>query len=279
VVVAEGLRGACIYDVVHVGHLQLVGEVIRLAGAEATIQVYEDTGGLRVGEPVTSSGGPFMVELGPGLLGAIFDGVQRPLPGLYQQQGDFITRGSIALALDRQQVWDFVPCVRVGARIVGGDLLGTVQETPYLVHRVLVPPDVSGVLEEIQGGRYTVEQTVAVVRAETQVHRRARLQRWPARQPRPHRGKLDPGEPLVTGQRVVDAFFPLAKGGTAIIPGGFGTGKTVLEQTFAKWANAEVIVYVGCGERGNEMTEVLADGAAPELRSAGVDSADERMAA
>ena len=245
------------YDVVYVGHLRLVGEVIRLAGAQATIQVYEDTSGLRVGEPVTSSGGPFMVELGPGLLGAIFDGVQRPLPVLHRQQGDYIARGSAALALDRQQAWDFVPGIRVGERVVGGDVLGVVQETPYLAHRVLVPPDISGIVEEIRSGQYTVEQTIAVVRADTQVHQVTLVQRWPARQPRPHRGKLDPTEPLLTGQRVVDAFFPMAKGGTAILPGGFGTGKTVLEQTFAKWANAEVVIYVGCGERGNEMTEVL----------------------
>lgn len=257
VVTAAGLGGVRMYDVVYVGHLRLVGEVIRLAGAQATIQVYEDTSGLRVGEPVTSSGGPFTVELGPGLLGAIFDGVQRPLPVLHRQQGDYIARGSTALALDRQQAWDFVPGVRAGERVVGGDVLGVVQETPYLAHRVLVPPDVNGIVEDIGSGPYTVEQTIAVVRADTQAHQLTLMQRWPARQPRPHRGKLDPTEPLLTGQRVVDAFFPMAKGGTAIIPGGFGTGKTVLEQTFAKWANAEVVIYVGCGERGNEMTEVL----------------------
>ena len=257
VVTAAGLGGVRMYDVVHVGHLRLVGEVIRLAGAQATIQVYEDTSGLRVGEPVTSSGSPFTVELGPGLLGAIFDGVQRPLPVLHQQQGEYIARGSTAPALDRQKTWDFVPRLRVGERVVAGDVLGVVQETPYLTHYVLVPPEVSGIVEEIGSGQYTVEQTIAVVRADTQVHQLTLVQRWPARQPRPHGGKLDPTEPLITGQRVVDAFFPIAKGGTAIIPGGFGTGKTVLEQTFAKWANAEVVIYVGCGERGNEMTEVL----------------------
>jgi len=257
VVTAAGLGGVRMYDVVYVGHLQLVGEVIRLAGAQATVQVYEDTSGLRVGEPVTSSGGPFTVELGPGLLGAIFDGVQRPLPVLHQQQGEYLARGSTALALDRQQAWEFVPHLRVGERVVAGDVLGVVQETPYLAHRVLVPPAVSGIVEEIGGGQYTVEQTIAVVRADTQIHRVTLLQRWPARQPRPHGGKLDPTEPLVTGQRVVDAFFPIARGGTAIIPGGFGTGKTVLEQTFARWTNADIVIYVGCGERGNEMTEVL----------------------
>jgi len=283
VVVAQGLTGVRMYDVVHVGHMQLVGEVIRLAGNSVTIQVYEDTGGLRVGEPVTSTGAPFVVEMGPGLLGSIFDGVQRPLPELRRQLGDLITRGGVAVALDREKVWEFVPRVEVGARVSGGDVLGIVPETPHLEHRVLVPPDVSGVVETIRPGHYTVEHKIAVVRASPAVTELvggiaggqirselskptddrggivelAMMQRWPARQPRPHCGKLDPTQPLVTGQRVVDTFFPIAKGGTAIIPGGFGTGKTVLEQTFAKWADADIVIYVGCGERGNEMTEVL----------------------
>jgi V/A-type H+-transporting ATPase subunit A len=272
VVIAEGLGGVRMYDVVYAGHMRLVGEVIRLSGDLTTIQVYEDTRGLRVGELVTSSGGPFMVELGPGLLGSILDGVQRPLPMLREQQGEFIARGGTAVALDRQRVWDFEPWAEVGSHVSGGDLLGIVRETPHLEHRVLVPPDVRGVLEEIRCGQYTVEQTVAVVSAEEAAPRsstvRSRygrgspveltmMQRWPTRQPRPHRGKLDPTEPLITGQRVVDTFFPMPKGGAAIIPGGFGTGKTVLQHTFAKWADADIIVYVGCGERGNEMTEVL----------------------
>jgi V/A-type H+/Na+-transporting ATPase subunit A len=257
VVVAEGLGGVHVYDVVHVGRLGLVGEVIRLVGDQTTIQVYEDTGGLRVGEPVTSSGGPFMVELGPGLLGAILDGVQRDLLMLHREQGDFISRGGTALALDRRKAWNFEPRVDIGARVSGGDLLGVVQETRHLEHRVLVPPDISGVVQEVRFGPYTVEQPGVVLRDEEQEHQLALLQRWPARQPRPHRGKLDPCEALVTGQRVVDTFFPIAKGGTTIIPGGFGTGKTVLEQTFAKWVDADVVIYVGCGERGNEMTEVL----------------------
>ncbi len=268
VVVASGLGGICLYDVVYVGQMQLVGEVIRLASNLATIQVYEDTGGLRVGEPVISSGGPFMVELGPGLLGSIFDGVQRPLPVLREQQGDFIARGGTAPPLPRQKVWDFEPRVRVGERVSGGDILGVVQETPHLEHRLMLPPGVSGVVEEIRSGPHTIEEIIAIVRVEglpvgtTSFENGSQLeltmvQRWPARQPRPHRGKLDPAEPLVTGQRVVDSFFPVAKGGTAIIPGGFGTGKTVLEQTLAKWADADIIVYVGCGERGNEMTDVL----------------------
>jgi V/A-type H+-transporting ATPase subunit A len=262
VVVATGLDGVRLYDVVYVGHLGLVGEVIRLANEGATIQVYEDTGGLRVGEPVLSSGSPFTVELGPGLLGSIFDGVQRPLPVLRQQQGDFIARGGTAPALDRQKLWEFEPRVRVGQRVSEGDLLGVVKETAYLEHGLLVPLGFNGVVEEIGPGPHTIEQTIVLVRPDGRpssvpLLELSMLQRWPARQPRPHRGKLDPTTPLVTGQRVVDTFFPITKGGTAIIPGGFGSGKTVLEQTLAKWANADIIVYVGCGERGNEMTDVL----------------------
>ena len=282
VVAARGLPDVHIYDVVFVGKMGLVGEVIRLADDLATIQVYEDTGGLRVGEPVTSSGGPFAVELGPGLLGSIFDGVQRPLPILREQQGDFIERGGSALALDRQKVWEFEPRLKVGDYVSGGAILGVVPETPQLAHCVLVPPHVRGVIQEIRGGQFTVEQTVAVVTA-AETHwsvseaksaansvnnhfshlksgepvELSLMQRWPARQPRPYVDKLNPDEPLITGQRIIDALFPLPKGGTAIIPGGFGTGKTVLEQTFAKWADADIIVYVGCGERGNEMTDVL----------------------
>ncbi len=285
VVVAKGLVGVHIYDVVYVGQVRLVGEVIRLVGDLATIQIYEDTGGLRVGEPVASSGRPFMVELGPGLLGAIFDGVQRPLPVLREQQGNFITRGSTALALDRQKVWEFEPQVQVGDDVSGGTILGVVQETPHLEHRVLVPPAVKGVVEEIRTGQFNVDQTVAVVcppaphRSTLSAGQRrtvaigsvdrqidhalgepvelSLMQHWPTRQPRPYVEKLDPSEPLITGQRIIDALFSIPKGGTAIIPGGFGTGKTVLEQTFAKWADADIIVYVGCGERGNEMTDVL----------------------
>jgi V/A-type H+-transporting ATPase subunit A len=244
--------------------MRLLGEVIRLANDQATIQVYEDTGGLRVGEPVISSGGPFVVELGPGLLGAIFDGIQRPLPALREQQGDFIARGGIAPALDRRRAWEFEPRVEVGDRLTGGDLVGVVPETPHLEHRILVPPGLNGVVKEIRSGPHTVEEMIALIAPEEGTSNASPveltlLQRWPARQPRPYRGKLDPTEPLVTGQRVVDAFFPVAKGGAAIIPGGFGTGKTVLEQTLAKWADADIIVYVGCGERGNEMTDVLAE--------------------
>jgi V/A-type H+-transporting ATPase subunit A len=268
VVAASGLGGIRLYDVVYVGQMRLVGEVIRLARDVATIQVYEDTGGLRVGEPVVSSGGPFMVELGPGLLGSVFDGVQRPLPVLRQQQGDFIVRGGMALPLNRQKVWDFEPRVQVGERVSGGDIWGVVPETPHLEHRLMIPPGIEGIVEEVRPGPHPVEDIIAVVQVTSSTLgatpfepesplELTMIQRWPARQPRPHRGKLDPVEPLVTGQRIIDAFFPIAKGGTAIIPGGFGTGKTLLEQTLAKWADADIIVYVGCGERGNEMTDVL----------------------
>lgn len=257
VVVIEGLAGVHMYDVIYVGYQRLVSEVIRLSGSLTTVQVYEDTSGLRVGEPAAPSGGPFMVELGPGLLGAIFDGVQRPLVVLRQRQGDFIARGEMTPALDRQRTWEFKPRVRVGDRLAGGDVLGTVQETEHLEHRVLVPPALSGVVEEIRAGQFTVEETVALLREDGCSHRLSMLHRWPARRPRPHRGKFALMEPLLTGQRVVDTFFPVAKGGTVIIPGGFGTGKTVLEQTLAKWTDVDVVVYVGCGERGNEMTEVL----------------------
>jgi V/A-type H+-transporting ATPase subunit A len=260
VVVASGLDTVRMYDVVYVGHLRLVGEVIRLAGNLATIQVYEDTGGLRTGEPVVNSGGPFTVELGPGLLGSIFDGVQRPLPLLRQQQGDFIARGGSAPALNRQQRWDFEPCVQIGEHVSGGDVVGLVAETAHLKHRILVPPGLSGLVVELQAGPHSVEEPVVTLETQSAgLAKLALMQRWPARQPRPHRGKLDPAEPLITGQRSIDTFFPITKGGTAIIPGGFGTGKTVLEQTLAKWANADVIVYVGCGERGNEMTDVLTE--------------------
>lgn len=257
VIVAEGLKGPRMYDVLYVGHLRLLGEVIRLDGDRTTIQIYEDAGGVQVGEPVTSSQGPLMVELGPGLLGSIFDGVQRPLPDLCRQWGNFIARGCTTAALDRGKLWEFQPRVQVGEQVSGGDLLGVVRETAHLEHRILVPPQVSGIVEKIGWGHCTAEAAIAVVRGEEQVHDLTMIQHWPARQPRPHRGKLLPTEPLITGQRIVDSFFAVPKGGIAILPGGFGTGKTVLEQTFAKWADADVVIYVGCGERGNEMTEVL----------------------
>jgi V/A-type H+-transporting ATPase subunit A len=259
VVVAENLRGAQMYQVARVGALGLIGEVIRLEGDRATIQVYEDTAGLQVGDPVETTGAPLQVELGPGLLGSIFDGIQRPLPFVRDQVGDFIARGVSAPALDRTKRWEFTPRVRAGEHVQPGDILGTVAETPHLTHRILVPPNVQGIVQEIRAGAFTIDEPIG-----TLVHNNTAVpihmaQKWSVRQARPYAHKLDPDTPLLTGQRVIDSFFPIAKGGTAIIPGGFGSGKTVVEQTLAKWADADIVIYVGCGERGNEMTEVLAE--------------------
>ncbi len=261
VAVASGLRGSRMYDLVRVGALGLLGEIIRLDGDRATIQVYEDATGLRVGEPVENTGGPLAVQLGPGLLGSILDGIQRPLPALLAAAGDpFVPRGLTVQPLQPTRLWEFTPSAEVGATVGPGDELGTVPETPTMLHRVLVPPGVKGRLAEVRRGPLVVDEAVAVVDTGATGATVCRLaQRWPVRRPRPHGGKLDPTLPLVTGQRAIDTFFPVAKGGTAIIPGGFGTGKTVLEQTLAKWGDADVVVYVGCGERGNEMAEVLTE--------------------
>ena len=260
VVVAENLSGAQMYEVTRVGALGLIGEVIRLEGNHATIQVYEDTSGLRAGDPVEATGAPLQVELGPGLLGSIFDGIQRPLPLVREQAGDFIARGISATPIDRTKQWEFTPLVRAGDQVKPGDIVGTVAETSHLTHRILVPPTLEGMVEEIRTGAYTIDETIGTIRASNDhsaptVIRLA--QKWPVRHGRPYARKLDPDTPLLTGQRVIDSFFPIAKGGTAIIPGGFGSGKTVAEQTLAKWADADIVIYVGCGERGNEMTDVL----------------------
>lgn len=260
VVVAENLVGAQMYEVVHVGALGLIGEVIRLEEDRATIQVYEDTSGLRFGDPVEATGAPLQVELGPGLLGSIFDGIQRPLPFLREQAGDFISRGITALAVDHSKKWEFSPTVSPGDRVGPGDVLGTVPETEHLPHRVLVPPTVQGIVEEIHAGSFTVDDVIGIIHSTNDHNAPVQIKlshRWPVRRGRPYGRKLDPDTPLLTGQRVIDSFFPITKGGTAIIPGGFGSGKTVTEQTLAKWADADVVVYVGCGERGNEMTDVL----------------------
>jgi V/A-type H+-transporting ATPase subunit A len=259
VVEAHGLPEVAMYDVVRVGRAGLAGEVIRLKGGAAAIQVYEDTSGLRVGDPAAPAGGPLQVELGPGLLGAVYDGIQRPLEPLARAGGPFIQRGAGLPALDRARRWRFVPQVAAGAEVVAGDVLGIVEETARLAHKILVPPNLQGVVAEIQAGDYTVDDQVAAIRARPggELRRVGLLQRWPVRERRPYQRKLDPTTPLITGQRAIDSFFPIARGGTAIVPGGFGTGKTVIEQSLAKWADADVVVYVGCGERGNEMTEVL----------------------
>ncbi|NYF16578.1 V/A-type H+-transporting ATPase subunit A [Microbacterium sp. AK009] len=264
VVVATGLDSARLYNVVHVGDAGLPGEVIRLDGDRTTVQVYEDTSGIRVGEPVVDTGAPLEVELGPGLLGAIFDGTQRPLPVLAERDGDpfgapTISRGISVPSLDRERLWDFVPAVTVGDEVEPGDILGTVQETVALTHRVLVPPGMAGTVTEIRAGRATVTDTVACI-DDAPVRM---LRRWPVREPRPVARRLDPDVPLITNIRIIDTLFPVARGGSATIPGGFGTGKTVLEQSIAKHSEADVVVYVGCGERGNELTEVLEE--FPEL--------------
>ena len=264
VVVAKGLRDARLYNVVFVGEERLPGEVIRLDGERVTIQVYEETSGIRVGELVEDTGSPLQVELGPGLLGAIFDGTQRPLPRMAERDGDpfgapTIARGISIPAIDRERAWPFVPAVGVGDEVVPGDVLGTVEETTSLTHKVLVPPGVSGAVTDVKAGPARVEDAVVHVDGRPV----AMLRRWAVREPRPAARKLDPDVPLVTGQRVVDTLFPVARGGSATIPGGFGTGKTVLEQSLAKYSEADVVVYVGCGERGNELTEVLEE--FPEL--------------
>ncbi len=258
VVSARGLAGARMYDVVRVGNDRLVGEIVVLDRDVATIQVYEDTEGIAPGEPVTTTGMPLSVELGPGLLGTIYDGIQRPLEIIRDETGDFIVRGVHAPGLRRDRGWDFTPIVRRGDRVGPGDRLGTVVETEVHEHRVMVPPGVQGRIEEIASvGRYSVEEVVATVRDDTRLHRVRMLQYWPVRQPRPVRMRLEPIDPLISGQRVIDTFFPLMKGGTAALPGPFGAGKTVVQHQLAKYVNADIIVYVGCGERGNEMADVL----------------------
>lgn len=258
---AKEMEGAKMYDVVRVGEEGLIGEIIRLDRDVAVIQVYEETSGLMVGEPVESTGMSLTVELGPGLLTSIFDGIQRPLPVLFDEAGPFIFRGLEAHALPRDVEWPFIPVVKEGDFVQEGDVIGEVTETSSIVHRVMVPPGKGGTVVSIkEEGPYTVQEVLAVLDDGTEIKM---YQVWPVRLPRPYKARLDPEEPLITGQRVIDAFFPVPKGGTAIIPGGFGTGKTVTEQTLAKWSDADVIIYVGCGERGNEMTEVLTE--FPEL--------------
>jgi len=252
VVVAEGLAGARLYDVVRVGEQRLLGEVIRLDRSEAVVQVYEDTAGLGVGSIVECTGRPLEAELGPGLLGNVYDGVQRPLPVL-AREGRYLERGEERPALDRTRTWKFEPSVQAGVTVEAGDELGCVRETRAILHRILAPPGVRGTVSAIRDGERRVDDPVMRV-GESEV---TMLQTWPVRQRRPVSRKLDPDEPFVTGQRTIDTLFPLARGGSVAIPGGFGTGKTVQEQALARWADADVIVYIGCGERGNEMAEVL----------------------
>tara|TARA_Y100001933_G_scaffold53107_1_gene52273 strand:- start:68 stop:1807 length:1740 start_codon:yes stop_codon:yes gene_type:complete len=255
VVTARGVSPR-MYDVVLVGHEKLMGEVIGLEDDDVTIQVYEDTSGVKPGEPVENTGEPLSVELGPGLLTSIYDGIQRPLPVLQEKMGDYIERGVTAPGLDHSKKWEFVPTVEIGDSVDGGQMIGTVQETPTISHKILVPPFSSGKVTELNKGTYTVDDIIGKLDDGTELKL---MQLWPVRVPRPYNKKFRPDIPLVTGTRTLDGLFPIAKGGTAAIPGGFGTGKTVTQQTLAKWSDAQIVVYVGCGERGNEMTEVLTE--------------------
>ncbi|MDD6146225.1 MAG: V-type ATP synthase subunit A [Oscillospiraceae bacterium] len=257
-VVASGMKDANMFDVVRVSSHNLIGEIIEMHGDRASIQVYEETSGLRTGEKVVSTGEPLSVELGPGLIGSIFDGIQRPLAEIMKLAGNNLSRGIDVPALDREKEWVFEPCVKAGDRVYEGDIIGTVQETDVVSHKIMLAPGLGGIIKEITGGTCTVEDVVAIVLDEKgEEHGVGITQKWPVRIPRPYAKKLSPDEPLITGQRVVDSLFPLAKGGVAAIPGPFGSGKTVTQHQLAKWADADIVVYIGCGERGNEMTDVL----------------------
>ena len=253
VVIITGLNTK-MYDVVKVGKEGLMGEVIGIEGDKSTVQVYEETSGLRPGEPVENTGMSLSVELGPGLLESIYDGIQRPLPVLKDSMGDFIKRGVSANGLSRDKEWDFVPAVKKGDKINGGDIIGTVQETQNIEQRILVPPNISGTISEIKKGKFKVDAVICTLEGGAQL---TMMQKWPVRKPRPVSKKQTPGTPLITGQRILDGLFPVAKGGTAAIPGPFGSGKTVTQQQLAKWSDTEIVVYIGCGERGNEMADVL----------------------
>ncbi|MBN1572605.1 MAG: V-type ATP synthase subunit A [Deltaproteobacteria bacterium] len=256
-VVADKMSTSKMFDVVKVSDEGLIGEIIELHGDKAFIQVYEETGGIGPGDPVYPTSMPLSVELGPGLTTSIYDGIQRPLSVIKDAVGDYITRGVEAMALDREKVWDFVATAKEGDEVEPGDILGEVRETVAVVQKILVPPNVSGKIKMIKSGQYKVEDVVCEVKTEEGNESITMMQKWPVRVPRPYKRKIKPDKLLTTGQRVVDAFFPLAKGGTACVPGPFGSGKTVIQHQLAKWADAEVIVYIGCGERGNEMTDVL----------------------
>ncbi|MBN2127123.1 MAG: ATP synthase subunit A [Candidatus Diapherotrites archaeon] len=259
VVMAKNMKGSKMYDVVRVGKEALLGEIIQLREDKAIIQVYEDTNGVKPGEPVLNTGKPLSVELGPGMIANIYDGIARPLEEISKKAGDFITRGISIPALDRKKKWKFVPTVKKGDKVEEGQIIGTVKETDIIEHRILVPVGISGEITEINSGEMTVTDKAAVIKTSKGNENILLYQEWPVRKPRPFINKLSPETPLVTGQRVFDTFFPIAKGGTAAIPGPFGAGKTVTQHSLAKWSDADVIVYVGCGERGNEMTEVLTE--------------------
>ena len=256
-VVAEGMDEANVYDVVQVSDNKLIGEIIEMRGDRASIQVYEETVGIGPGEPVYSTGEPLSVELGPGLLEAMFDGIQRPLKEFQEVAGDYLNKGVAVPSLNRKTKWDFEPVVSAGEKVEAGDIIGTVQETSVISHKIMIPLGVEGTLKSIEKGSFTVTDTVAVVETANGDVNIQLMQKWPVRRGRKYKQKLNPEAPLVTGQRVIDTFFPVTKGGTACVPGPFGSGKTVVQHQLAKWADAQIIVYVGCGERGNEMTDVL----------------------
>jgi V/A-type H+-transporting ATPase subunit A len=256
-VVAKDMPEARMYDVVKVGPQELIGEIVEIRGNHVSIQVYEETGGLGPGDPVVSTGSPLSVELGPGMLESIYDGIQRPLSAIYEQTGDLIERGVAVASLSREKKWEFVPKAQEGDDVEAGDILGVVAENSVIEHRILVPYGIKGKLKRINSGEYTVEDTIAVIHTGEGDKQVCMLQRWPVRQRRPYKQKLSPQIPLSTGQRIIDNLFPLAKGGTACVPGPFGSGKTVVQHQLAKWADADIVVYIGCGERGNEMTDVL----------------------
>ena len=263
-VIAEGMRDANMFDVVRVSNQRLIGEIIEIHGDEASIQVYEETSGLGPGEPVESMGVPMSVELGPGLITSIYDGIQRPLDDIMKISGNNLKRGVEVASLKRDKKWEFVPVAKVGDEVEAGDVLGTVQETIVVQQKIMVPYGVKGTVKEIKDGTFTVEEVVAVIATEKGDKELTMMQRWPVRKGRPYQKKLPPVKPLVTGQRVIDTFFPIAKGGVAAVPGPFGSGKTVIQHQLAKWAEADIVVYIGCGERGNEMTNVLNE--FPELK-------------
>ena len=256
-VVAEGMEDANVYDVVEVSDSKLIGEIIEMRGDQASIQVYEETTGIGPGDKVVSTGSPLSIELGPGMIEQMFDGIQRPLESLQAKAGDFLLRGVSVSSLNREKKWEFVPVVNVGDEVSEGNIIGTVQETAVISHKIMVPNGIKGIVKEILSGEYTVEDVVCKIETESGVKELNMIQKWPVRRGRPYLRKLDPLRPLITGQRIIDTFFPVAKGGAAAIPGPFGSGKTVVQHQLAKWADAEVVVYVGCGERGNEMTDVL----------------------
>ena len=263
-VIAEGMRDANMYDVVRVSNQRLIGEIIEMHGDQASVQVYEETSGLKPGEPVESTDMPLSVELGPGLITSIYDGIQRPLDDIMKIAGNNLKRGVEVPSLKRDKKWNFVPVLQAGDKVEPGDVFGTVQETIVVQQKIMIPYGVSGTIKEIKAGEFTVEQVVAVVETDKGEKELTMMQKWPVRKERPYKEKLPLDMPLITGQRVVDTFFPIAKGGVAAVPGPFGSGKTVIQHQLAKWAEADIVVYIGCGERGNEMTDVLNE--FPELK-------------